>query len=466
MQENVPAPAPAVVAPPPGEYVKGNPATWHIFSVLLICIEIAVVIIIGCCFGYPPSVFIINTPNIPGNNVLTAPTFSFIYPFYQDVHVMVFVGFALILMYLTRFGWSAAGVHLITAAVVIQCYLIFRALWLSAFNESWDKIALDFIWILTADYCVASVAITWLALAGRYGAFQMVVLGVIQAFLYSLNEFINYYSVHTYDIGGGMTVFLFGGMFALGAALLTPANRERVVIGANAISNYYSTLFALLGTLFLWVFFPSFNAARVNLDLQYGLQYGNQSHRAVMNTLLSLTGSVVSTFIWTSVFREGRFDIEHIMKATLAGGVIISSSADLCIDPFAAVLIGCWGAFMSILFFNWFHERMRYHDTFGVTHLFVWPGIWAGVISAIFIGTMDDDKIGTDVPQFFWNLRTQSLQGGLQIATLAISLGIGFVGGLIGGLLTKFCGCYSPHPERYYEEVDIWFPEKDEVFVR
>ena len=51
------------------------------------------------------------------------------------------------------------------------------------------------------------------------------------------------------------------------------------------------------GTLFLWLYWPSFNSA---------LASGNAQNRAIINTYYSMTGSVVSTFIFSPVFDSHR----------------------------------------------------------------------------------------------------------------------------------------------------------------
>lgn len=50
--------------------------------------------------------------------------------------------------------------------------------------------------------------------------------------------------------------------------------------GANESSTYTSDLFAMVGTIFLWIFWPSFNSALLD-DI-------TQQHRAILNTYLSL----------------------------------------------------------------------------------------------------------------------------------------------------------------------------------
>jgi len=51
------------------------------------------------------------------------------------------------------------------------------------------------------------------------------------------------------------------------------------------------------GTIFLWLFWPSFNG---------GLASGNAQVRAIINTYFSMTGSVIGTFLFSMVFDKNR----------------------------------------------------------------------------------------------------------------------------------------------------------------
>lgn len=95
------------------------------------------------------------------------------------------------------------------------------------------------------------------------------------------------------DIGGSMVIHVFGAFFGLAAsAVLTPksahGNKENAAI-------YHSDIFSMIGTIFLFLFWPSFNSA---------LSEGNAQHRAVVNTVLSLTSSVVFAFLFSQFWRR------------------------------------------------------------------------------------------------------------------------------------------------------------------
>jgi ammonium transporter Rh len=70
----------------------------------------------------------------------------------------------------------------------------------------------------------------------------------------------------------------------------------------------------------------------------------------ITNTILSLTGSCLSTFM-TSAFLSKKFDMEHLLNATISGGVIIGSAAGVLYNPGAALLIGFLAGVVSTLGF-------------------------------------------------------------------------------------------------------------------
>ena len=79
-------------------------------------------------------------------------------------------------------------------------------------------------------------------------------------------------------------------------------------------SVYNSDLFSMIGTIFLFCFWPSFNAGVAAA--------GDSRLRAIVNTYISIASSVLLTYICSCIFnKEKKFDMVHIQNATLAGGV-------------------------------------------------------------------------------------------------------------------------------------------------
>ena len=76
-------------------------------------------------------------------------------------------------------------------------------------------------------------------------------------------------------------------------------------------SNYiwrWSNFCCCIGTIILWVFWPSFNGL---------LAEGDARHRCYINTYMSLLGSTVTTFMCSGLLGNRKFDLEDIQNATL-----------------------------------------------------------------------------------------------------------------------------------------------------
>lgn len=109
----------------------------------------------------------------------------------------------------------------------------------------------------------------------------------------------------------------------------------------HATATKESDLFAMVGTLFLWMFWPSFNGA-------IAPQLLGSQHRVIINTVFALSASCLASFA-ISIGVRGKFAMEDIQNATLAGGVAVGSSSDLVIGPGGALMIGLISGIMSTL---------------------------------------------------------------------------------------------------------------------
>ena len=97
----------------------------------------------------------------------------------------------------------------------------------------------------------------------------------------------------------------------------------------------------MIGTIFLWMFWPSFNSAAALA--------GDAQHRAVLNTYFSLCASVLCAFATSAFLNEHKkFVMEHIQNATLAGGVAVGAVADMAVQPFGALIIGGVAGIISV----------------------------------------------------------------------------------------------------------------------
>ena len=67
------------------------------------------------------------------------------------------------------------------------------------------------------------------------------------------------------DVGGAIFIHVFGAYFGIAVALVL-RKREFTKSEEREGSTYNSDKFAMLGTVFLWVFWPSFNGILANND--------------------------------------------------------------------------------------------------------------------------------------------------------------------------------------------------------
>ena len=89
-----------------------------------------------------------------------------------------------------------------------------------------------------------------------------------------------------------------------------------VLLSLLQAANRTSDITSLIGTTFLWVFWPAFNGAGAppNSAMQ---------QRVVLNTIIALTFCTMWTFVLTRHFHKKKFGAVEVQNATLAGGVMV-----------------------------------------------------------------------------------------------------------------------------------------------
>jgi ammonium transporter Rh len=160
-----------------------------------------------------------------------------------------------------------------------------------------------------------------------------------QMIWWGLNENIGVQIYNATDAGGSMFVHSFGAYYGLGACYFFQP--KRAATSNNLKSSYQSEMIAVIGAIFLWMFWPSFNGALASDITQ---------HRIIVNTVLAISGSCLGA-VFTARILLGKLEMEILLNATLAGGVIIGSSVDMCHQPWQAMLIGLAGGILSALGF-------------------------------------------------------------------------------------------------------------------
>jgi ammonium transporter Rh len=212
--------------------------------------------------------------------------------------------------------------------------------------------------------------------------------------------------------------------------------------------NYLSDVISMIGTLFLFCYWPSFNAVE---------SVGIFKLRAIINTYLSLATGVVAALIWSKFIYE-KIEMEIILNASIAGGVAMGCNADIIKSPFGAMITGFICATASSVCYGyvqpWARKKNLYHDTCGVSYLHGIPGIIGGLTSAI-MAARARDNFGDSYGQVYFDnqaYRTNHEQAGYQLAALGLSIGLGLFGGIVAGFITSSQFFNPPPSDRLFDD--------------
>ncbi|CAB3977484.1 ammonium transporter Rh type A-like [Paramuricea clavata] len=389
---------------------------------------------------------------------------------FDDVHVMVFVGYGFLMIFLKRYGFSGLGYNFIVGTVAIQWSVVMEGF----FDLKDSKIQLTGDSVIKAEFATNAVLITLGVILGKASPIQLFLITVIEVFLYSINRGVCEHILEAVDPGGAIYIHVFGAVFGLGVAKMI--FNPRSVAHEEEISQYHSDLFSMLGTLFLWVYWPGFNSS---------LLLGHIKHRAIINTYFALAASCVTAFACSTVLtRESKFSMVHIQNATLAGGVAVGAISHMIIHPWGAVLIGliagasCTAGYEY--FQPWLIKQFSMHDTCGVTSLHGIPGILSAICSVVIAAIADYPQYKNSLYKIYparapamnstdylelrqhstdisaGQGRSANIQCGIQVAALMITLAISIAGGLFTGLIARL-KFFDPLDEKdFYLDAPYW----------
>ncbi|XP_078097139.1 ammonium transporter Rh type C-like 2 [Mustelus asterias] len=381
--------------------------------------------------------------------------FYFRYPIFQDVHVMIFVGFGFLMTFLKRYGFGSVGFNFLIASFSLQWALLMQG-WFHSLDFSDGKIKIGVESLINADFCAASVLISFGGVLGKVSPVQLLIMSLFEVTLYAVNEFILLNVLGAKDAGGSMVIHVFGAYFGLTITrILYRPNLDQ----KKNESVYHSDLFSMVGTLYLWMFWPSFNSAISN--------HGDAQHRGAINTYCSLAASVLTTIAISSVFeKKGKINMVHVQNATLAGGVALGTAAEMMLTPYGSLIVGTISGTVSTLgfiFLSPFLEKyLKIQDTCGIHNLHALPGVIGAIVGAVTAAAATEgvySKEGLVVAFGFkdgFADRTPSVQGGYQAAALCVTLLLSVGGGTIVGFILKLPFWGDPSDENCFEDEVYW----------
>nr|XP_012149213.1 PREDICTED: ammonium transporter Rh type A isoform X4 [Megachile rotundata] len=415
------------------------------------------------------------------------------YTLYQDVHVMIWIGFGFLMTFLRRYGQSAIGLSFLMGAILVQVAMIcegvmhmekdnraylslkrFSSDYLPVNNADIDQPRATTFSLLSADVAVATPLISMGAMLGKTTYIQLVFMGILELIMFTVNKYVGEHVLQAVDAGDSMFVHAFGAYFGLAVSFvfgMKEKPKEHHLEGPS----YNSDIFAMIGTVFLWLFWPSFNSAALE---------GDDQQRAIINTLLSICSSCVIAFATSAlVSKDSKFNMVHIQNSTLAGGVAVGTAAGLMCQPVGALVVGALAGLLSVLGYKYLtpliQKRLRIHDTCGVHNLHGMPGVLGGLFGALMAGLATEASYDYSLYEIFrarapssesklaemrdnngalktGQDRTAGQQAAYQLLALAITLGISIVSGLITGLFMRMSVCGSISEEQKFDDEVHW----------
>lgn len=212
--------------------------------------------------------------------------------------------------------------------------------------------------MINADFCTGSVLISFGAVLGKTSPIQLLTMAMFEVTLFAVNEFIllsllgvrssvapaasgesavrgfltSDLLLQTRDAGGSMTIHTFGAYFGLMVTrILYRPNLDKSKHKNSSV--YHSDLFAMIGelfcpghvtsphqpaqrpseangtrpplltgTIYLWMFWPSFNSAIT--------AHGDDQHRTALNTYYSLAACTLATYGMSAITsHDGKLDM-------------------------------------------------------------------------------------------------------------------------------------------------------------
>ncbi|HNW98689.1 MAG TPA: hypothetical protein PKK00_09810 [Bacteroidales bacterium] len=290
----------------------------------------------------------------------------------RAIHIMamLLIGFGFLMVFVRKYGRSAltATFLLVSASIPIYFYTKGIGIFGSA-SEEIEKLIL-------AEFGAASLLIAAGAVLGRLKMPQYILLGLLFVPFYMFNEWVvlggglGLIPAGTVvDTGGSIVIHAFGAIFGLGVALTMTTKQEfEKTIESDATSDRYS----MLGSMILWVFWPSFCAALVTPE---------QMPHTVVNVIVALCGSTLATYLFSVSLRK-KISIADIANAALAGGVAIGSTcanASHTVAMIIGILAGGLSTFGFAVIQSKQQKWMKLIDTCGVTNLHGLPGLMGGL---------------------------------------------------------------------------------------
>lgn len=391
------------------------------------------------------------------------------YPFFADIQVLIFLGFGCLLAFFRLYGFGGMVFNFLTATFAIQWAILVQGYF--QFSHE-GKIHLGVINLINAEFACAVVLISFGAVLGKTSPLQLLIMALLEVPVFAVTEWAVLKYLKINDAGGSILIHLFACYFGLGVTFVL--YRPRLNEGhAKENTSYQSDILSVMGTLFLWVFWPSFNSA---LTLK-----GDDQHRAILHTFIGLSASTLTAFALSSMLnKNGKLTMADVQNVTLAGGVTVGASVDMMISPAASYALGMMGCTACMLGYKYLSpflaRRFRIQDQCGIHNLHGLTGLISCAAGICAILLASEEVYGPSLYEIFTHrapvegdpklrqlqMLIPGLQPGLgrsakeqalfQVAAVFSTIGASALGGILTGFVLKLPYFASPSDELCFDD--------------
>ncbi|XP_066870747.1 RH-like protein isoform X3 [Kogia breviceps] len=315
---------------------------------------------------------------------------------FQDVIIMAILGLGFLNTSLRRHCWSSVAFNLFMLALGVQLTVLVDGF----LNQlSLRKMVLNLSSIQISTMSATSVLISVGVILGKVNLLQLLLMTLIEVTAFSATRMVGKEVFNMDNHVSMMYIHVFAACFGLTVACCLPKPLPNAAEDKDQTATSPS-LFSMLGTLFLWMFWPSFNSALLDVP--------DEKKKALFNTYYALAVSMVTA-------------------------ISVSALA----HPQGKINMVCLQRMLDL------------HDTYGVQYTFGLPGLLGGLTNIVLMAL-----------QVKW---TKISMLGYQILTdsgafsFTIIMGVG--SGLLTGLLLNLKIWKSPHVVNYFNDQTFWkFP--------
>ena len=452
--------------------IDQSPPLYWMFFLMFGIVQIIMIILIGNYYVWDD----LNKPSNKGDDTLQTlkNLISKNYKSLQDINIMIYLGFGFLRILQKHYSWTSLSLIFIGGVLSFEFGLFALICWSAIIRKSWYNGIINFQHFIDATYCAATTVISLGAILGKLSFAQYFVTIFFETVFSSFNYILLRQCLEIIDVGGCLSVHLFGAIFGGIFSLVSfslETERKRINQSAHFGTKYYSNVLGLFGTLIVLSYWPSFNTCLIN--------DANQKYRGIINTYLSIGGSIISTIAMDLVYYKKNLKIEDVLNSTYAGGIVVSGCCNIIKEFWACIIFGLFaGGITSFLYFI-LYERLKnkgYHDTYGIFYYHGIPAFIGGIISTIFVGNLTNWEIKENLNYYIGKILdysnysftdNYSQRAGIQFACIFITIFIAAASGLMAGFSIKFCNCdialtYFNDHEFFEVEEKESFPWKDE----